>query len=130
MKKSLLFAAMMTLPLSMSQVQAADLSSTKSKKSATNLPAGVSEEKMQQMHDQVHKIMETKNPQDRQSLMQELAKMLNDNGAPQINGRNTGKETTGSSGAPILPEGEIDAASMGGGGGGGGGGHMGGGGGM
>lgn len=59
--------------------------SDKDKKPATamtekdkQLQMGKMQESMLRMHEQMHKIMDTKNPQEREKLMQEHAKMMQD----------------------------------------------------
>ena len=86
MKKSLLIALLATLPLSASLALADDAHHPdKDKKPATTMTdkdkqmqMGKMQETMLRMHEQMHKIMDAKNPQEREQLMQEHAKMMRD----------------------------------------------------
>lgn len=86
MKKSLLIALLATLPLSTSLAFADDAHhSDKDKKPATamtdnekQMQMGKMQEAMLRMHEQMHKIMDAKNPQEREQLMQEHSKMMQD----------------------------------------------------
>lgn len=77
MKKSLLIAVLVTLPLSTSLAWADDAHHPdKDKKPATTMTdkdtqmqTGKMQEHMLSMHAQMHKIMDTKNPQEREQLM-------------------------------------------------------------
>lgn len=79
MKKSLLIAVLATLPLSMPLAWADDSHhSDKDKKPATamtdkdkEMQMGKMQENMLKMHKQMHKIMDAKDPQERERLMQE-----------------------------------------------------------
>ena len=87
MKKSLLIAVLITLPLSMPLAWADEAHhATKDKKPATGMTEqgkqmqmGKMQENMLKMHEQMHKIMDAKNPQERERLMQEHAKMMEGN---------------------------------------------------
>ena len=86
MKKSLLIAALVSLPLSMPFASADDTHhSDKDKKPATamtdkdkQMQMSKMQENMLKMHEQMHKIMDAKNPQEREQLMQAHAKMMQD----------------------------------------------------
>ncbi|MDO8861644.1 hypothetical protein Q6D67_08010 [Haliea sp. E1-2-M8] len=85
MKKSLLIGVMVTLPLSTSLAWADAHNSDKDKKPATTMTdkdtqmqMGKMQEHMLSMHAQLHKIMDAKNPQEREQLMQEHSKMMQD----------------------------------------------------
>ena len=85
MKKSILMAVLVTLPLSMPLAWAeADHHSDKNKPAATmtkkdkQKQIGKMQESMLQMHDQMHKIMDAKNPQERARLTQEHSTMMHD----------------------------------------------------
>ena len=87
MKKSLLIAALLTLPLSTSLAWADEAHhSDKDKMPVTTMTdndkqmqMGKMQEHMLRMHEQMHKIMDAKNPQEREQLMQEHSKMMQDN---------------------------------------------------
>ena len=87
MKKSLLIAVMVTLPLSTSLAWADEAHHPDmNKKPATTMTdkdkqmqMGKMQEHMLRMHEQMHKIMGAKNPQEREQLMQEHSKMMQDN---------------------------------------------------
>lgn len=87
MKKSLLIAVLLTLPLSMPLAWADETHHAGDvKKPATGMTEqgnqmqmGKMQVNMLKMHEQMHKIMDAKNPQDRERLMQEHAKMMQDN---------------------------------------------------
>jgi hypothetical protein len=87
MKKTLLIAVLVTLPLLTPLAWADDTHhSDKDKKSATamtdkdkQMQMGKMQESMLRIHEQMHKIMDAKNPQEREKLMQEHAKMMQDN---------------------------------------------------
>lgn len=101
MKKSVLIAALVTLPLSMPFASADDTHHPdKDKKPATAMDGGSAgnagsssrpttmtdkdkqmqmtkmQANMLKMHEQMHKIMDAKNPQEREQLMQAHAKMM------------------------------------------------------
>ena len=86
MNKSLLIAVLATLPLSMPLAWADEAHhSDQDKKSATTMTdkdkqmqMGKMQEHMFRMHEQMHKIMDAKNPQERERLMQEHSKMMQD----------------------------------------------------
>lgn len=86
MKKSFLIAALVSLPLSLSQVWAEEAHHAgQDKKPATTMTdkdkpmhMGKMQEQMLRMHEQMHKIMDAKNPQEREQLMQEHSKMMHD----------------------------------------------------
>lgn len=79
MKKSLLIAVLITLPLSMPLAWADELHHPdKNKKPAMTMTdkdkqmhMGKMQESMLKMHEQMHKIMDAKDPQERERLMQE-----------------------------------------------------------
>lgn len=87
MKKSLLIAALLTLPLSTSLAWADEAHhSDKDKMPVTTMTdkdkqmqMGKMQEHMLRMHEQMHKIMGAENPQEREQLMQEHSKMMQDN---------------------------------------------------
>lgn len=87
MKRSLLIAVMVSLPLSSSLTWADDAHHpAKDKKPAKNMTdkdtqmrMGKMQEHMLSMHAQMHKIMDAKNPQEREQLMQEHSKMMQNN---------------------------------------------------
>ena len=87
MKKSLLIAALVALPLSTSLAWADDAHHPdKDKKPATtmtdkekHMQMGKMQEHMLKMHEQMHKIIDAKNPQEREQLMQEHSRMMQDN---------------------------------------------------
>jgi len=84
MRKSLLIATLLTLPLSTSLAWADEAHhSDKDKIPVTTMTdkdkqmqMGKMQEHMLRMHEQMHKIMDAKNPQERERLMQEHAKMM------------------------------------------------------
>lgn len=84
MKKSLLIAVLATLPLSMPLAWADDSHHPENdKKPATamtdedkQMQMGKMQESMLKMHGQMHKIMDAKDPQEREQLMQENTKMM------------------------------------------------------
>ena len=86
MKKSLLIAVLATLPLSTPLAWADDTHhSDKDKKPAVTMTdkdkqmqMGKMQENMLRMHEQMHKIMDAKNPQERERLMQQHSKMMQD----------------------------------------------------
>ena len=87
MKKTLLIALLAALPLSTSLARAdtahhAD-KDTKSAMTMTDKDKQMEMDKMQEnmlkMHAQMHKIMEAKDPQERERLMQENMKTMKDN---------------------------------------------------
>ncbi|MCR4346426.1 MAG: hypothetical protein NUV55_04335 [Sulfuricaulis sp.] len=86
MKKYFLIAVLATLPLSVSLSRADDTyQSDKSKSPAANMtekgkpmPMAKMQENMLRMHEQIHKIMDAKSPQERERLMQEHSKMMQD----------------------------------------------------
>ncbi|MDO8705171.1 MAG: hypothetical protein Q7J84_09520 [Sulfuricaulis sp.] len=87
MKKSLLIAILATLPLSTPLAWAEEAHhSDQDKKSATTMTdkdklmqMGMMQEKMLRMHEQMHKIMQSKDTKERERLMQEHLKMMQDN---------------------------------------------------
>jgi len=87
MKKLLLIAVLATLPLSLPLAWADEAHhSDKDKKPVAamtdkdkQMQMGKMQEHMLQMHEKMHKIMDAKNPQEREKLMQEHAKMMQDN---------------------------------------------------
>jgi len=85
MKKFFLIAVLATLPLSASFSWADDAYQyDKNKEPAAmtekdkQMQMGKMQENMLRMHEQMHKIMAAKNPQERERLMQEHAKMMQD----------------------------------------------------
>ena len=86
MKKLLPIAALTALSLSTPIALAEDAHhADKDKKAATTMTdkdkqmqMGKMQENMLRMHEQMHKIMDAKNPQDRERLMQEHSKMMQD----------------------------------------------------
>ncbi len=86
MKKSFLIAALVTLPLSLSQAWAEEIHHTdQDKKPAAamsdkdkQMQMGKMQENMLKMHEQMHKITAAKNPQERTQHMQAHAKMIQD----------------------------------------------------
>jgi len=105
MKKSLLIAALVTLPLSMSLAWAEETHhSDKDKKPAAamtdkdkQMQTTKMQENMLKMHEQMHKIMDSKNPQEREQLMQEHAKMMQE-GMRMMKDMKGGHEMMGSDG--------------------------------
>jgi len=87
MKKTILIAVLATLPLSLPLAWADEAHhADKDKKPATTMTdkdkqmqMGKMQEKMLRMHEQMHKIMDAKNPQERERFMQEHSKMMQDN---------------------------------------------------
>lgn len=84
MKKSLIIAALISLPLSMSIASAEEMHADMGKKSVamTDKDKEMNMTKMQEnmlkMHELMHKIMDAKNPQEREQLMQQHAKLMQD----------------------------------------------------
>lgn len=84
MKKTLLLAALITLPLSMSLASAEETHPDMGKKSAAmsdkdkEMNMTKMQENMLKMHELMHKIMDAKNPQEREQLMQQHAKLMQD----------------------------------------------------
>ncbi|MBI3345447.1 MAG: hypothetical protein HY028_11450 [Gammaproteobacteria bacterium] len=86
MNKSLLIAVLTTLPLSMplawaDEAHRSDMEKTPSKAMTDQdkqIQMGKMQEHMLRMHEQMHKIMDAKNPQERERLMQEHSKMMQD----------------------------------------------------
>lgn len=83
MKKSLIIAVLATLPLSPSLVLADDAHHPdKTKKPAAPvdhekpMQMGKMQDAMMKMHEQMHKIMDAKTPQEREQYKQEHAKMM------------------------------------------------------
>jgi len=84
MKKSLLIAVLATLPLFTPFAWAEEAHhSDQDKKPATTMTEkdkqmqmGKMQENMLRMHEQMHKIMDAKNPQERVRLLQEQSKMM------------------------------------------------------
>ncbi len=85
MKKSIFMAMLLTLPLSINYSWADETNkSEKHKESAMtdkdkSMKMVKMQEKMLAMHEHMHKIMDAKTPQERESLMQEHTKMMQDN---------------------------------------------------
>ncbi len=87
MKSTLLIAVLATLPLSMPLAWAEDAHHPdQDKKPPTamtdkdkQMQMGKMQENMLRMHEQMHKIMVAKNPQERERFMQEHSKMMQDN---------------------------------------------------
>ena len=86
MKKALLIAVLASLPLSMPLAWAEDAHHPQDKKPATAMPdkdkpmqMGKMQDNMLRMHEQMHKIMQSKDAKEREKLMQEHAKMMQDN---------------------------------------------------
>lgn len=87
MKSTLLMAVLATLPLSMPLAWAEDAHHPdQDKKPPTamtdkdkQMQMGKRQEHMLRMHEQMHKIMAAKNPQERERFMQEHSKMMQDN---------------------------------------------------
>ncbi len=87
MKKSLLIAALLTLPLSTSLAWADEAQHSDKDRIPVatmtdkdkQMQMGKMQEHMLRMHEQMHKIMDAKNPQEREQLMQEHSKMMKDN---------------------------------------------------
>ena len=84
MKKSLIFTLLASLSLLTSPTWAADThqhehdqkaSSTMTEKDK-QMQMSKMQENMLRMHEQLHKIMDAKNPQDRERLMQEHSRMM------------------------------------------------------
>lgn len=86
MKKSLLIAVLATLPLSAPLAWADEVHHSDKDKKPTmvmtdkdkQMQMGKMQENMLRMHEQMHRIMDAKNPQEREQLMQEHAKMMQD----------------------------------------------------
>ena len=86
MKKSLLITALATLPLFTPFAWAADAHqhgddqkpSTTMTEKDKQMQMSKMQENMLRMHEQMHKIMEAKTPQDREMQMKEHAKMMQD----------------------------------------------------
>ena len=86
MKKYFLIAVLAALPLSASLSWAEDAHHSDKNKEPTAsmaekgkpMPMAKMQENMLRMHEQMHKIMDAKNPQEREQLMQEHAKMMQD----------------------------------------------------
>lgn len=90
MKKSLIVSLLVSLPLVTSIAWAADVHHGKDHKAASTTPMTEKDkqmdaekqmkmqENMLRMHEQMHKIMEAKTPQDREMHMKEHAKMMHD----------------------------------------------------
>lgn len=105
MKALFIIATLTTLPLSLSQAWAEELqlSDMSNKPAATSMDkdkhSGMTQEKMLLMHEQMHKIIDAKNPQEREQLMQAHAKMMRDmKGSHENMGGDTkGSKTDGSS---------------------------------
>ena len=87
MKKSLLIAVLATLPLSMPLAWANEAHHPdQDKKPAAATPdkekmmqMGKMQDNMLRMHEQMHKIMQAKDPKERERLKQEHSKMMQDN---------------------------------------------------
>ena len=90
MKKSLIFTLLASLPLVTSIAWAADVHHGKDHKAASTMPMTEKDkqmdtekqmkmqENMLRMHEQMHKIMDAKTPQDREMLLKEHQKMMQD----------------------------------------------------
>ena len=86
MKKALLIAVLATLPLSTSLAWADESHHAgQDKKPATamtekdkQMQMGKMQETMLRMHEQMHKIMQSSDPKEREKLMQEHAEMMQD----------------------------------------------------
>lgn len=86
MKKSILIAVLATLPFSTPLAWAEEAHhSDQDKKPATamtgkdkQMQMGMMQEKMLRMHEQMHKIMQSKDAKERERLMQEHSKMMQD----------------------------------------------------
>lgn len=86
MKKSLLITVLITLPLFTPLAWADDTHhSDKDKKPASamtekdkQMQMGKMQENMMRMHEHMHKVMDAKNPQERERLMQQHSKMMQD----------------------------------------------------
>lgn len=84
MNKLLFIAVLTTLPLSMPFAWAEDAHHSGMDKSPAStmtdkdkqMQMGKMQEHMFRMHEQMHKIMDAKNPQERERLMQEHSKMM------------------------------------------------------
>jgi hypothetical protein len=106
MKKSLLIAVLTTLPLSMPFAWADDAHHPdKDKKPATamtdqdkKMQMGKMQTNMLRMHEQMHKIMNSKDAKEREKLMQEHAKMMQES-MPMMHG--------------MMGEGMMDGGMMG-----------------
>ena len=128
MKKSFLIAALVTLPLSLSQAWAEETHHTdKDKKPAAamtdkdkQMQMSKMQENMLKMHEQMHKIMDAKNPQERDQLMQAHAKMMQD-GMQMMKTMMGGHEMMGSDAKGSMMDGGGMGMGMGSGGCGGGG---------
>ena len=89
MKQALLMAVLVSLPLSMPLAWADDAhhpAPDKKPATATATPdqdkpmqMGKMQDNMLRMHEQMHKIMQTKDTKEREKLMQEHSKMMQDN---------------------------------------------------
>lgn len=84
MKKSHLIALLAALPLSMAVARAQDVHHAgMDKKPMTDkdqqMQMGKMQDNMLRMHEQMHKIMDAKDPQERERLKQEQLKMMQDN---------------------------------------------------
>ena len=87
MKKSLLIAVLATLPLSLPLAWANEAHHPdQDKKPAAATPdmdkpmqMGKMQDNMLRMHEQMHKIMQAKDPKERERLKQEHSKMMQDN---------------------------------------------------
>lgn len=105
MKNTLLAAVFVTLPLSMPVALAEEIPhSDKDKKpvsAMTDKDKQIQTTKMQEnmlkMHEQMHKIMDAKTPQEREQLMQAHAKMMQD-GMQMMKGMKGGHEMMSSDG--------------------------------
>lgn len=83
MKNFFLMAALVALALSTSLSRAEDTYQLDKPKEPANImekgkstPMGRMQENMLRMHDQMHKIMDAKTPQEREQLMQEHSQMM------------------------------------------------------
>lgn len=83
MKKSFIAALLLTLPLSTPFAWADDAHHPEKDKKGTamtekdkSMQMGMMQENMLRMHEQMHKIMDAKTPEERERLMQEHSKMM------------------------------------------------------
>lgn len=105
MKKALLIATLIALPLTTSLAGAEEQHMSSGGKTATATMMDNDDQKqmtkmqenMLRMHEQMHKIMNAKTPEERKSLMQEHEKMM-ETGMQMMRGMKGGHEMTGSDG--------------------------------
>jgi len=87
MRTFFIIAVLATLPFSASLTSADDTYRSDRNKSPTAnmkekgkpMPIARMQENMLRMHEQMHKIMDSKNPQEREQLIQEHSRMMQDN---------------------------------------------------